>query len=241
MKESVKNRIDIIKKSSSASDLVSVLCPFYERGNCPDCITCKKDEATLEKCKDAFLEHVVDHLDMETWAPEFENPIIKDRKKVIIEDVVGIGVNCNTCYMYDKCPMYQVGYACAIDWGSSKPSTPNDFMDFLIDVQYERVRRSSVFEKVDGGVPDAGLSGEIDRLHNLINSKISNGRDRLSISVEATGGASASAGGGILSKIFGGNNALPESKPETIEIEAETVEPIALPAKKSPILRKKQE
>ena len=85
-------------------------------------------------------------------------------------------------------------------------------MEFLINTQYERVKRAAVFEKIDGGVPDVGLSTEMDRLHDLVASKIEMGRERLSINVEATGAAPSAGGGGILAKLFGGGGTkeLPE-------------------------------
>ena len=128
--------------------------------------------------------------------------------------------------MYDKCPLYKKGYACGIKWDTNKPNTPAEFMDFLINTQYERVRRSAVFEKIDGGVPDVGLSSEIDRLHDLVASKTEMGRERFSLSVEATGAASQSNnGGGILAKLFGGGtSALPEKKPIEIPATAVSVE-----------------
>jgi hypothetical protein len=77
-----------------------------------------------------------------------------------------------------------------------------------------------VFEKVDGGVPDAGLSGEMDRLNAFVNAKLEVGRERFTMKVEASGGvgSSASSGGGILSKLFGGGAKTVEEK--TIEIPA---------------------
>ena len=155
---------------------------------------------------------------MDLWKEEFDKFVVRDREQIYIEEVVGIGINCDSCYMYDKCPLYKKGFACGIKWDTNKPKNPTDFMDFLIGTQYERVRRSAVFEKIDGGVPDVGLSNEIDRLHDLVASKIEMGRDRLSISVEASGAAtSQSSGGGILAKLFGGGTpALPEKKPMEI-------------------------
>ena len=99
-----------------------------------------------------------------------------------------------------------------------------EFMDFLINVQYERVKRTSVFEKIDGGVPDANLSSEMDRLTDFINTKDAMGREKLSINLEASG-PSHSSGGGILSKIFGGGGNAPavEAKP-TRALPTETAE-----------------
>ena len=214
MKESIEKRIASIKAAETPEDLKKCLCPFFDKGGYPDCLTCRRTEADLEECRDYYLERIK-LVPQDLWSEEFD--------KVSIEEVVGIGINCDSCYMYDKCPLYKKGYACGIKWDTNKPNTPAEFMDFLINTQYERVRRSAVFEKIDGGVPDVGLSSEIDRLHDLVASKTEMGRERFSLSVEATGAAPQSnSGGGILAKLFGGGNpALPEKK--TIELPAKAV------------------
>lgn len=213
----VKKRIELVKSSVEPEELRKNLCPFFEKGGCQDCIACDKSEAALEECKEIYLERIVT-MPIVVWNEDFEKPIAYGREKSSPDDIVGIGMNCNSCYMSEKCPFYKKDYACGIDWGSSKPTNPTQFMDFLIGLQYERVRRSSVFEKIDGGVPDAGLSSEIDRLHNLIISKSELGRERFSLSVEATGAPQPSSGGGILAKLFGGGSTpeLPDKKPITI-------------------------
>lgn len=217
MKESIEKRIELVKDADSPEDLKKCLCPFFEKGGCPECISCRKTEADLDECRDYYLERIVT-LPMDIWSEEFDRVLVMERETVAIDKVVGIGVNCDSCYMYDKCPLYKKGYVCGIDWGSNKPATPSDFMDFLINTQYERVRRSAVFEKIDGGVPDAGLSNEIDRLHDLVASKTEMGRERLSINVEATGSSlPKAASGGILSKLFGAGNSEPDKPLEIPE------------------------
>lgn len=217
MKESIERRIASVKTAEDSEDLKKFLCPFFEKGGYSDCLTCRKTEADLEECRDYYLERIK-LFPMDLWNEEFDKFVVRDREQISIEEVVGIGINCDSCYMYDKCPLYKKGFACGIKWDTNKPKNPTDFMDFLIHTQYERVRRSAVFEKIDGGVPDVGLSNEIDRLHDLVASKIEMGRDRLSISVEASGAATPqSSGGGILAKLFGGGTpALPEKKPMEI-------------------------
>lgn len=223
MKESIEKRIASIKVAETPEDLKKCLCPFFDKGGYPDCLTCRRTEADLDECRDYYLERIK-LVPQDLWSEEFDKFIVREREQVSIEEVVGIGINCDSCYMYDKCPLYKKGYACGIKWDTNKPNTPAEFMDFLINTQYERVRRSAVFEKIDGGVPDVGLSSEIDRLHDLVASKTEMGRERFSLSVEATGAAPQSnSGGGILAKLFGGggNSALPEEKP--IEIPATAV------------------
>lgn len=217
MKESIEKRIALIKEAEDSEALKKCVCPFYEKGGHPDCMLCRKTDADLEECRDYYLERIA-LAPMDIWDSSFDTFVVMTRDKVKLDEVAGIGINCDNCYMSDKCPLYKRGYICGIDWGDKKPQNAMEFMDFLIDMQYERVKRAQVYEKVDGGVPDANLSGEMDRLSGLLADKANMGRDRLSISVEASSPAAAS-GGGILSKIFGGGGAtsLPASEPKAIE------------------------
>lgn len=203
MKETIEKRTKAILESETPEDLKKHLCPFYEKGDHPDCSTCRKTEADLDECRDYYLERIK-LVPMEIWSEDFDKYIVQKRDTVDLDEVVGIGINCDSCYMYDKCPLYKKGFVCGIKWDNNKPKNPNEFMEFLINTQYERVKRAAVFEKIDGGVPDVGLSSEMDRLHDLVASKIEMGRERLSINVEATGAATPSSGGGILAKLFGG-------------------------------------
>lgn len=239
--DEIRKRIDKVKSSTEPEDLKKNLCPFFQKGGCPDCIACDNSEASLQECKEVYLERIVS-IPMLVWCEDFEKPLAFGRETVSADELIGIGISCNRCYMSDKCPIYRKDYVCGIDWGSNRPNTPMEFMDFLIGLQYERVKRQSVFEKVDGGVPDAGLSGEMDRLSNLIYNKANLTRERLSINVEATGAASSPSGGGILAKLFGGNSEkkpieIPEksSVTSTIEIQdaVEIKEPIKVPRKRN--------
>lgn len=235
MKETIEKRTKAILEAETPEDLKKHLCPFYEKGDHPDCLTCRKTEADLDECRDYYLERIK-LVPMEIWSEDFDKFIVQERDTIDLDEVVGIGINCDSCYMYDKCPLYKKGFACGIKWDNNKPKNPSEFMEFLINTQYERVKRAAVFEKIDGGVPDVGLSSEMDRLHDLVASKIEMGRERLSINVEATGAATPSSGGGILAKLFGGGGGSKElpSKATTGEfIEAvEIKEPEKLARKK---------
>lgn len=216
MKESVAKRIEAVKLAETPEDLRKHLCPFFEKGGYSECVTCRKTEADVEECRDYYLDRIA-LIPQDLWSEDFDKFLIMPRDTIPVEEVVGIGINCDSCYMYDKCPLYKKGYACGIKWDTNKPSTPAEFVDFMLNTQYERVRRSAVFEKIDGGVPDAGLSGELDRLHGLVAFKTDMSRERLSLSVEATGSALPQSGGGILAKLFGGGGGTTEPKPEVTE------------------------
>jgi hypothetical protein len=215
--DSIASRIALIKSADTEEDLKKHLCPFFQKGNFPDCITCKQTMEDLEECKDVYLENIKTH-PMDIWSEEFDIvAIIKRDTKISMNDL-GMGINCNTCYIFDKCPMYRKDHECVIDWGENRPKDATGMIDFMTKLQYERVQRASLYEKLDGGVPDVGLSSEIDRLLGLVGMKIDSEREKFSLNVTATGRAS-DTGGGILAKIFGGSSkpAIEESKPIEIE------------------------
>ena len=219
LRESIRERIALIKDAEDVEHLREAVCPFYELGGNPDCTTCLKAEEDVNTCRDDYLEKIVLH-PMDIWTPEFDKLAYTKRDAVPAEELTGIGVNCDFCYMSDKCPLYARGNVCGIKWDTNRPENAKEFMDFLINTQYERVRRASVFEKIDGGVPDGNLSGEMDRLRDYVLDKGNLDVNRLSINVEAK--SAASGGGGILSQIFGKpaalpaeeQPALPEAKPK---------------------------
>ena len=134
MKESVLKRIEQIKTADEPDKLKKCLCPFFEKGGHPDCLTCLKDEESLEECKDYYLEHIR-LAPMDIYDPSFDIPVYNSREEVRASEIVGIGINCNNCYMYDKCPLYKKDYVCGIKWDDNRPQTPADFMDFLINIQ----------------------------------------------------------------------------------------------------------
>lgn len=216
MKSNIEKRIQQIVECEEISDLKKCLCPFFEIGGFSDCKVCRKSERDLEECRDYYLDRIK-ILPQDFWTEEFDKFISKDREQVDVEEAIGIGMHCDSCYMSDKCPMFKVGYKCGIKWDTNKPKNATEMMDFLINTQYERVRRSAMFEKIDGGVPDGNLSSEMDRLSNLVAYKADMGREKLSINVEASGAAKTEEGGGILARIFGGAPKAVEAK-KPIEI-----------------------
>lgn len=234
MKDSIEKRIIAIKEAEDCDVLRKHVCPFYERGGHPDCVSCRKTDADVEECRDYYLERIA-IVPIDIWDESFDKFIAIDRDKTNLDEVVGIGINCDSCYMSDKCPLFKRGYVCGIKWDTNKPSTPGEFIDFLINTQFERVKRASVFEKIDGGVPDAGLSGEMDRLTDYLSIKDNMGRDRLSINVEASG-AARPAGGGILAKLFGGATEEPKTVlPEVTDSRKEIGEVISYEEIKEPL------
>ena len=224
MNESVIKRINLVKDTDDIVTLKTHLCPFFEKGKCSWCITCTKSEEKLLECKEYYLERIA-LVPLDIWNEKFDQLTVIKREQENIEELVGIGINCNSCYMADYCPLYKENYVCGIKWDTDKPASSSDFMDFLINLQFERVKRSSVFEKADGGQPSLGLSSEMDRLSSYIADKTNLNRERFSLNVEAT--STANNGSGILSRIFGGGNVPIENrKPVEIPEKVESLEDI---------------
>lgn len=230
MKEESKEylkRIKVVREAGEDTEaLIKGVCTFFERGNHPDCLGCRKSPEEVIECRDYLLGRLPMR-PMDYWTEEFDVFTVVKREKVVLEEIVGIGINCDSCYMAEKCPLYKANNECGIDWKTQKPATTEGYYDFLIEIQQERIQRAAVFEKVDGGVPDISLSAEMDRLAGLVDGKVNINRERFSLSMEASG--PALGGGGILSKLFGPKQ--PEAIPEVttprvvedIEVEPEGV------------------
>jgi len=229
-KKQVKAALDA--GDAKYTQLKSLICPFFKEGDYSACVKCKVDDYDLDQCAEYYLDRI-DLLQIDQYLPKFDLPISTARDKKKLEDLQEIGMTCNSCYMSEKCPEYQKHAACGIEWGEI-PASSVDKLDAIINMQYQRIQRASTFELVDGGVPDTNLSVEMDRLTNILNLKDGWGRDKLSISVEASGGATK-AGGGLLASIFGGamkpQEALPAKNEDItyIEVPAEKAEPVKIP------------
>jgi hypothetical protein len=114
------------------------------------------------------------------------------------------GVNllqCNTCHINDVCPLMRPGAECAYEIPVEIRTTTQlaALQDTLIELQTQRVLRTSMFEQIQGGAIDKNTSAEYDRLNRMIAAKVEAAKDSISIRIEATGSARA----GIVSNMFG--------------------------------------
>jgi hypothetical protein len=230
-KEIIRKAIENPDKDAKYEELKIHICAFFKPGEYSPCNKCMVENYDLDECTDYFLDRI-DHFQIDRYTPKFDLPIIKQREKKKLEEIENIGMTCNSCYMSEKCPVYEKHAACGIDFGDI-PKGNNEKLDMIIEMQTKRIKRASTFELVDGGVPDTNLSMEIDRLSNLINMKDNFGRDKLSISLEASRDGTKPAGG-LLAGLFGGLNkaaepaALPQANTEDI-VHLEIKEPVKLP------------
>ena len=119
-------------------------------------------------------------------------------------DIVGKGLymECDSCTLGDRCPLYREGKICGIP--NKEINGANDFgdvMKILFNLQQKRILLGAMQESQDGGILDERLSKEIDRMMNMMQRfrDLVDPQDTLEIK------AKGSASGGILAQIFGLN------------------------------------
>jgi hypothetical protein len=112
-------------------------------------------------------------------------------------------LKCDDCYLTDRCHAFSVGQTC-------KFSAPTDIQNAgelashlqrMMGIQFDRVYKGAMIEKMDGGVMDKTVSDEIMRTFNMAKEL----RDIFSppkeeIVIKATGKQSS---GGVLQALFG--------------------------------------
>ena len=99
-----KKRTKEISATEDYEELKKCLCPFFEKGGYPDCSACRRTESDIDECKSYYLERIV-LAPMDLWTDHFDKCKVQSRETVSAEEIVGIGISCDNCYMYDKCPM----------------------------------------------------------------------------------------------------------------------------------------
>lgn len=210
----------ILDSVTDEKEKKDTICVFHKKGKNPMCIGCEQEEDTLDECIVDAMNKLLKKPDFakkgEVWNPKFDLPVVKSRiERVLANDTIGIGLICNTCHISDNCPVYAEDHECGVDWKEGiDTSDPKEVINYLIDIQTERVSRARKMELIDGGMPDQTTSGEMDRLTGMIEAKDNLDADRFSMRIDAKG-KSAEGGGGILSKLF----ASPDTKeiPEKVE------------------------
>jgi hypothetical protein len=132
---------------------------------------------------------------------------------------------CDTCYKSGDCPEYKQGYICAYEKLFKRFNTRNaddvlDAMYSMVNMNMERLQRASIFEMMDGGMVTPEVTGLIDQnvkllmtvkemtQHNpkVIASQHRTVREDGTVEETNTVNMSNPVHGGILSKIFGGDN-----------------------------------
>lgn len=131
---------------------------------------------------------------------------------------------CNTCYIREKCPGFQAGANCLYNM-PIKIETVDDIRHLqngMITLQTQRVMFMRFVEDIEGGMADANLSAEIDRLGRLIKQARDAEREGFSVNVSGSGPVASGFITGLLGADAGARaRALPEPLSADAIIEAE--------------------
>lgn len=236
MRDIVKQRIErdyeiVSSLDATVDDMKSITCKFFRKGKHPDCYGCDQNEDKVKACNTTYISRIMER-PMTEWDASFSE--IKPAEELKSIQEANLGLNCNDCYIGEKCPLYKAASACSIEWNVPQDliNNTNSLMDYLIGIQMKRVQRALVHEEMDGGVPDQNLSAEMDRLQEMIQAKAD--LNTVKITQKTTmniPGQAVKEGGGtesILSKIFGKTSTpkldqpaqaqLPESTPRVEDL-----------------------
>ena len=203
-------------------------CKFFRGGNHPGCLNCSQPDEKILECSGEWIEQMQLRPAM-VWTPELDE--LEVREKVKLKDVA-IGLHCDTCYLSDKCSLFKAKSMCAIDWADERidPQNPRSIVDYLVEVQGERLQRARMVELTDGGVPDGTLSAEMDRMTGLLATRANMDANKFSLKIE---GSSTGNGGGFLAQLF--------NKPSAQAAITPANDPIVIPIKETEFVEEKLE
>jgi hypothetical protein len=121
----------------------------------------------------------------------------------VLRAPTGNFIQCDTCYIKDRCPMFSPGSECAYEIPVEIRTSPQltALQDTLIEIQTQRVMRMNLIEQVEGGHADKNTSEEMDRLQRMIDKKINNAKERTPLIQMAVQGGSG--GPGFISRMWG--------------------------------------
>ena len=110
-------------------------------------------------------------------------------------------LQCNTCFMKDKCPAREPNSACKyeIPVQIRTPAQMEAVKAALVEMQAQRVLLMRMIEQTEGGYADPNLTIEMSKLWKMLQDQ-STSSDTVKLTLEA-GGQAASAG--MISRIFG--------------------------------------
>jgi hypothetical protein len=111
---------------------------------------------------------------------------------------------CNTCFLSEKCPMYEPDSNCAynIPVTIRTREQVRALRQGMLEMQTQRVMFMRFAEEAEGGYADPNLTKEVNLLTKMITEYEESEREGFSMSVNIRGSGQA-AEGGMMSRIFG--------------------------------------
>ena len=185
--------------SEGSSHNRKVLHQLYEEDTrcIKDCTSCIENDTIYLQCFEDLVYYLKVNKIETVERGEKINPLFDNSSLM----------KCNNCYLADRCPKFKLNSNCAYDF-----TLDTDFSDvdtalqMLVNVQKERVIRASLFERVDGGVPDKNLSNEISLLSTIIQQIDERQQEKGGIHIHGQGKEGVGVVRDLLSNIFSGND-----------------------------------
>ena len=169
------------------------------------------DEADVEEVEleEVFEDKLEKQQDVGTNLPALviHTPVANKQSMLPVAPVDAV-MNCDYCYLQERCSGYKKGGKCTFDYAPIKISSADDIPNTMLamkvklfEVQSERVMRAIHHEKTDGGVVDKTVSEEMDRLNDFMNDvkEYCMPSENEGINISAKG----SSAKGIIERIFG--------------------------------------
>jgi hypothetical protein len=157
--------------------------------------------------------------------PSPTKDVVKRREPVSVLPVMGLGkadeededsppvINirsesarvCNSCFLAEKCPMYEPDSNCAynIPVTIRTREQRKALHEGLIEMQTQRVLFMRFAEEMEGGYADPNLTKEMNLLNKMLTEFAELEREGFSISINARGGSPDAAQSGMFSRLFG--------------------------------------
>lgn len=132
---------------------------------------------------------------------------------------------CDSCIISAKCPEFKENSTCAYSMPVvvRTKEQKRALVDGLMAMQAQRVQFMRLTEELNGSYADPNLSLEVDRLMKIMSTQaeLEDGRDFFKVSIEGR----STPGGGVLSQLFGANNAERTKPPMRVldAVETDTV------------------
>jgi hypothetical protein len=161
----------------------------------------------------------------EVTTPKKSGEIVKRREPSTILPVMGMGkadeedeespqiLNvrsdsarvCNTCFLSEKCPMYEPDSNCVynIPVVIRTREQIRALRQGMLEMQTQRVMFMRFAEEVEGGYADPNLTKEVNLLTKMISEYEEAEREGFSLRIEARGQGPQGAQAGMISRIFG--------------------------------------
>lgn len=159
------------------------------------------------------------HTSKDADGTEVQTPIMETPASGVLQ--------CDTCYMRDKCPAMTPGSECHYEIPIKVRTAAQlaAVQDSLIEMQTQRVVFMRMVEQSEGGYMDENLSREIERLNKMIKTKQDAGKEGFSVNIQ---NIQAPGGSGMIGRILGRDvtdrmGALPAGEIESADIIEATI------------------